>query len=297
MPRHEVKPASTPDSIVENAVIEVKRTLTNPGRKIVPPRKQPNRTASVTNDTKDSLHKNDGSGIKISGVSERHQEHSDEMPMSARANEKMPNTAHPSDMVQDRSIAATKESTPLQWQERKETVTPVSAKVFTPQVGPGTKIRIDEVIGLARRQAPSGEDLRIQESDKSAEPIRVPQQTMSESARSSADEEKTDNTLPRRRLKPLQESAHSENYSLETGAIIRPAEQQEWPALAPAGSSSMIHSAYVRQPEETVVTINIGRIEVRADQARDQLLAPRSTFSPSLSLADYLKQRSKASTR
>jgi hypothetical protein len=52
----------------------------------------------------------------------------------------------------------------------------------------------------------------------------------------------------------------------------------------------MRYSAPTHQPEETVVMINIGRIEIKAEPASKP--APRLKFSPALSLADYLKQRS-----
>jgi hypothetical protein len=299
-PRHEVKPASTPDSIRENESIEGKGSQTKREQKIVQSIKEPNSPVSAANPRKVDLLKDDGSRIKVSNVPEKHQEDSKEMPLSPYANEIMPSISDPPDIVQDRSIPVTKESRPPHWQEQKATVSPVSAEVFTAEAEFETKIGIDKVLQHARRQPPSSEtDLRIQESDKSAEPIRAVPQSLSESAASFAGDEKTDNTLPGRGLKPLHASASelSKNYSLETGAEIRPAEQQERPMLVPAGSNMMKYSADVQQPEETVVTINIGKIEVRTDPAGDLVRAPRPTFSPSLSLTDYLKQRSKASTR
>ena len=60
--------------------------------------------------------------------------------------------------------------------------------------------------------------------------------------------------------------------------------------LEPTSPSKMRYSAPTHQPEETVVMINIGRIEIKAEPASKP--APRLKFSPALSLADYLKQRS-----
>jgi hypothetical protein len=61
--------------------------------------------------------------------------------------------------------------------------------------------------------------------------------------------------------------------------------------LAPtAPSKTTRYSALTSQPEETVVMINIGRIEVKAEVPAKPTLRPK--FSPALSLADYLKQRS-----
>lgn len=299
-PRHDVKPASTPDSIREKAVIEEKGPPTDRERKIVPPRKEPNPSASAANARRDNLLKDDESRIKVSAIPEKHQEDSEEMLLSARANEIMPTITDPPDIVQERSIPVTNESIPPHGHEQKDTVAPVSAQVFTAEAGLGTKIGIDKVLQHTRRQPPSSETaLRIQEPDKSAEPIRAVPQSLSESAASFAGDEKTDNTLQERGVKPSHASASelSKNYSLETEAEIRPADQQERPMLVPAGSNMMKYSADVQQPEETVVTINIGRIEVRADPAGDLVRVPRRSFSPSLSLTDYLKQRSKANTR
>jgi hypothetical protein len=61
-------------------------------------------------------------------------------------------------------------------------------------------------------------------------------------------------------------------------------------ALEPTSPSKMRYSTPTNQPEETVVMINIGRIEIKAEPASKP--APRLKFSPALSLADYLKQRS-----
>lgn len=48
-----------------------------------------------------------------------------------------------------------------------------------------------------------------------------------------------------------------------------------------------------QQPQETIVTIHIGRIEVNAKSAQsDPVPISRRRFSPALSLADYLRQRS-----
>ena len=60
--------------------------------------------------------------------------------------------------------------------------------------------------------------------------------------------------------------------------------------LAPTSPSNTRYSARTNQPEETVVMINIGRIEIKAEAPAKP--APRLKFSPALSLADYLKQRS-----
>jgi hypothetical protein len=60
--------------------------------------------------------------------------------------------------------------------------------------------------------------------------------------------------------------------------------------LEPTSPSKMKYSAPTNQPEETVVMINIGRIEIKAEAPAKPAL--RLKFSPALSLADYLKQRS-----
>jgi hypothetical protein len=60
--------------------------------------------------------------------------------------------------------------------------------------------------------------------------------------------------------------------------------------LEPTSPSKMRYSAPSNQPEETVVMINIGRIEIKAEAPAKPPL--RHKFSPALSLADYLKQRS-----
>jgi hypothetical protein len=44
--------------------------------------------------------------------------------------------------------------------------------------------------------------------------------------------------------------------------------------------------------DEPMVTINIGRIEVRTDSSTASAQIPRHKFTPTLTLADYLKQRS-----
>lgn len=69
-------------------------------------------------------------------------------------------------------------------------------------------------------------------------------------------------------------------------------DQQRHPPLVPANTDTTRFSFPVRETEETVVTINIGRIEVMAEQQSEPARRPRQKFSPSLSLADYLKQRS-----
>lgn len=66
--------------------------------------------------------------------------------------------------------------------------------------------------------------------------------------------------------------------------------QDASPALMPAAPGKTRYPAPANQSEETVVTINIGRIEVKAEMPAKS--APRHRFSPALSLSDYLKQRS-----
>jgi hypothetical protein len=60
--------------------------------------------------------------------------------------------------------------------------------------------------------------------------------------------------------------------------------------LEPTSPNNMKYSSRANQPEDTVVMINIGRIEVKAEAPATPAL--RVKFSPALSLADYLKQRS-----
>jgi hypothetical protein len=67
--------------------------------------------------------------------------------------------------------------------------------------------------------------------------------------------------------------------------------QQKYPSLLPAEPIRTKYLSNISPPEETTVTINIGRIEVKAEPPAE----PKRTkqkFSPALSLADYLKMRS-----
>jgi hypothetical protein len=77
---------------------------------------------------------------------------------------------------------------------------------------------------------------------------------------------------------------------------IRPPEHH--PQLRPAIGSDDKYSVAVTEPDETIVTINIGRIEVRAvSPVVEARSPPRMEFSPSLSLDQYLKQRMEGSKK
>jgi hypothetical protein len=65
------------------------------------------------------------------------------------------------------------------------------------------------------------------------------------------------------------------------------------PQLRPSNGAYDRYSVDVTQPDETTVTINIGRIEVRAiSPVVERQPLPRKEYSPPLSLGEYLKQRS-----
>jgi hypothetical protein len=64
------------------------------------------------------------------------------------------------------------------------------------------------------------------------------------------------------------------------------------PQLRPATGPPDKYSLAVTQTDETTITINIGRIEVRAISPEVKApLLPRKEYSPSLSLDEYLRQR------
>jgi hypothetical protein len=90
-------------------------------------------------------------------------------------------------------------------------------------------------------------------------------------------------------LVPLKGSAPSANSKIDKNP-----RQSKSPSVAPAVQNSVSYDpATFSSQEETVVTINIGRIEVRVEpQQLEPVKRQRNKFSPALSLADYLKQRS-----
>jgi hypothetical protein len=69
------------------------------------------------------------------------------------------------------------------------------------------------------------------------------------------------------------------------------------PAALP--TEKLVTKASSEKPEETVVTVNIGRIEIRSASEGSGTRAPplKKEFSPALSLADYLKQRAERKAR
>lgn len=93
-------------------------------------------------------------------------------------------------------------------------------------------------------------------------------------------------------------TSESQYTNLDTAAKARLEEKQSRNSnslsLSPANPNKRTRYSPppVRQSEETIVTINIGRIEVRAEPPAKPARVPRRRFTPALSLADYLKQRS-----
>jgi hypothetical protein len=290
-PLPHVRPALTPDSILENPAIEAKSTPTSRERKITRPGKEANPSLAAV-DAKDD------EARKVPGAPERLPQYPKETLLSAAADETMPKPESHLDIAPVIPSASVKESTPPRSYEQKVPAPHASKDAPAAEAGPETEIRIDKVLEPARRQPPSSEGaVRMQEPDMSAKPTRAtagepPGRTFSELARSIVGKEKIHDTLPEPELEPLRASALSEKYTPDAGAKTSSDGQQERTVLAPAGSKGTKYSVHAQQPEETVVTINIGRIEVRAESPAEPAPVPRRRFSPSLSLADYLKQRS-----
>lgn len=298
---HPMRPAVTPDSIPESLAVEAKNSPASRQRKVDRQEKEADSHATAGNARKDDPHKDEGARIRVSGAPERHQEHPAKVPPSAATDAVAPKPERPSDRGQVApSIPVAKEPAPLPSPEQENPALQPAKDISAAEAEPGTKVRVDKVLQLAPGQPPSGETaVRMQEPDPSAEPARAaaeepPGQALSGSAKSLADEEKMQETMPKPepRLESLRASVLQKNYTFDAGAKTSPAGRQEHPSLAPAGSGKTKYSAHAPQPEEIVVTINIGRIEVRAESQAEPVRIPRRRFSPPLSLADYLKQRS-----
>ncbi len=91
----------------------------------------------------------------------------------------------------------------------------------------------------------------------------------------------------------LDSIAPKQGTTLLTGKkadLLQENRQDAHPTLLPAAPGRTRYSGTANQSDETVVMINIGRIEVKAEMPAKPAL--RYKFSPALSLADYLKQRS-----
>lgn len=103
--------------------------------------------------------------------------------------------------------------------------------------------------------------------------------------------------------KPLASEQHSDstqdllpfrkNASSSPSSKAQNGGQAKYPPLVPTVSNRVRYLGnMMARSEEIVVTINIGRIEVRAEKRAEPSERPRYKFTPALSLADYLRQRS-----
>jgi hypothetical protein len=109
-----------------------------------------------------------------------------------------------------------------------------------------------------------------------------------------------DNKISEKRLASEQHPAstqdrspYRENASSSPSSKAHNGDQAKYPPLVPAVSSHRVKDfGNMPQSEETVVTINIGQIEVRAEKPAEPPERPRYKFTPALSLTDYLRQRS-----
>jgi hypothetical protein len=106
--------------------------------------------------------------------------------------------------------------------------------------------------------------------------------------------EKTNDKLSDVQHKPQRASiAPRQASSLLTGPkadLLQEDMEQAYPSQLTTRLSKTRYSEATNQSEETVVMINIGRIDVNAEVPAKPAL--KNKFSPVLSLADYLKQRS-----
>ena len=97
-----------------------------------------------------------------------------------------------------------------------------------------------------------------------------------------------------RRERPVPAETESKLSKEQKQIQLSPALQLRPPITL--GANMGDSPAYPEPTEETVVTINIGRIEVRTAATTDAKPSMRKEYHPSLSLAEYLKQRSGAKT-
>ena len=276
-----VRPAVTPDSIPESLAMEAKSAPASDGHKVAQPGKQakdPAEPAMAGNSRRGNLHKGDAAR-KVSGAPPRQE--------------------RPPDTVQDFPVVpGIKESQPSGPEIQKALAPPAAKDVFavnTAESEPATE-RVGKVLEPAPERLPAEKAVTgMQEPDARATDEEPVKQTFSQPVESPADKkEKTYALLPEPEpeLEPSRLSAPQENYAHDAGTKTASGTQPENPSIVPAASGIWKYPTHALQPEETVVTINIGRIEVRAEQPAEPARVPRRRFSPSLSLTDYLKHRS-----
>jgi hypothetical protein len=278
--------------------MEAKSTIASHERKIARPEKEVKNSiepAIAGNSRKDDLHKVNAARNDVSGTPERLQEHSADTVQGFPSVPGVKESAQPSDseMQEDPEPPVAKD---------------VSAAKATAESEPAIELQADKVLKPAPERLPANRtatSMQGQEPDAHIEPTRATneeplKQTLSKSAESLTDKkEKTYAPLPEPEpeLEPLRLSSPQENYVHDAGTKTTPEGQPERPSIVPAAQGGRKYPAHALQPEETVVTINIGRIEVRAEMPAKPARAPKRRFSPSLSLADYLKHRSEGNAR
>jgi hypothetical protein len=187
-------------------------------------------------------------------------------------------------------------SAPPHW-KNEDTIASVSSPVVVPVTGKQTGINGGPQ-HIHDRPSSIATGRPIGEPDKHSKSASVSSLDLISSVSFTSDNQ-MDVPFPEKAIKSMKGTSlpSTKNYSRETGEEIISADQHKRTILVPSGSKTLRNSADEHKFEEIMVSINIGRIEVRADPTSETIHNPAHTFSPSLSLADYLKQRSKASIR
>lgn len=193
----------------------------------------------------------------------------------------------------------------------------------------------DEKLPLDRRSDPEQEDLlaemippeiRAAAEQDSPEPsnnpvqknIQTPEQATADSALPDNPEKRRSGNRKHKELVIASAIEHTREYSQEPASKMPPEKTSQaiHPPQAPRKPDTRVQSSYpqytqvrptsrqgvpaptyapARQPQETVVTVSIGRVEVKAIAPKEPL--PRSEFTPPLSLSEYLKRRNQGANK
>jgi hypothetical protein len=260
-----LRPAITPDSIPE--LLETNAQHGKPARKIKAP-SAPNASDEKQQPPAD-LPPRSGPEAKTLSEEDRPQEHAID---TTKAPEKNQTDAQgPASLEHKKTAQVTPEmpqtdSVPLILNPRVAKSAPEDAKVPAP--------RPDMIFDSERTEMLAKESLIIS-TDKEKPDIATP-------------------AAPRAAMKVGQagnafQIKRQERRDLATKDSPVP---ERYPHVRPAmRESADKYVSATPQPEETMVTINIGRIEVRAVTSGEPKSLPHKEFSPPLSLAEYLKQR------
>ena len=268
-----VRPALTPDSIPESPV-ETKLSLASQKRKDAPSQKDvKGALAAMPASVKADLPKDGTNEIETNTEPEKPQESHVEVLQIIEAQKPL----RPADTSSNTSdISVTKQPvSPARPREQEASTVQamINASANRPGIesGPATEIRVHDDIKIAQSVRPVLSDSFKPVAGKEIREIQP---------------------APGQPPTYLKEVAPLQDVASFTGSRTGNDDQQKYPLLVPTAPIGVKYASNISPPEETVVTINIGRIEVRTEPPpAEPAKRPTHKFSPTLSLADYLKLR------